>query len=94
VLRSISTNEAPGLRRHRKRGPVAARSRRNPSPPDAERVEAKVSGGRDVLPVVQHGTLFDVAIIVWCSGFRRDGSWVELPIFDDSGLARTAPREV
>jgi hypothetical protein len=39
------------------------RVKTNTSPRDAERVEAKVTGVRDVSPIL--GTLFDIAGVIW-----------------------------
>jgi putative flavoprotein involved in K+ transport len=48
-----------------------------------ERV-ARVTGVRDGKPVLEDGTIRDVANVVWCTGFQ-DGlsSWVQLPVFKD-----------
>ena len=45
----------------------------------------KVTGVRDGLPVLEDGRVFDVANVIWCTGFRQDFSWIDLPIFDESG---------
>jgi putative flavoprotein involved in K+ transport len=41
-----------------------------------------VSGGR---PALEDGRVFDVANVVWCTGFRPDFGWIDLPVFDDEG---------
>jgi putative flavoprotein involved in K+ transport len=43
---------------------------------------------RDGLPVVEEGTALDVATVIWCTGFRHDLSWIELPIFQEDGRPR------
>lgn len=45
-----------------------------------EHVQAKTAGVRDGLPVLEGGRLVDVANVVWCTGFRLDFSWIDLPI--------------
>src|SRR5581483_6478917 len=45
----------------------------------------RVAGVRDGLPVLEDGRVLDVANVVWCTGFRRDYSWLELPAFEDDG---------
>jgi len=45
------------------------------------RVESVVDGK----PWLADGRVLDVAVVVWATGFRLDFSWIELPIFDDSG---------
>jgi putative flavoprotein involved in K+ transport len=49
-----------------------------------ERV-ARVAGVRDGLPVLEDGSVVDVANVIWCTGFRTDFNWIDLPAFDDDG---------
>ena len=49
-----------------------------------ERV-ARVSGIQDGLPLLDDGRVLDVANVVWCTGFRTDFSWIDLPAFDQEG---------
>lgn len=49
-----------------------------------ERV-ARVAGVRDGLPVLADGRTLDVATVVWCTGFRSDFSWIDLPVLDGAG---------
>lgn len=44
-----------------------------------------VENGR---PVTDGGESFDVANVVWSTGFERDFSWVDLDVFDESGEPR------
>jgi putative flavoprotein involved in K+ transport len=44
---------------------------------------AHADGG---LPVLEDGRTLDVANVVWCTGFRQDFSWIDLPVFDERGL--------
>ncbi len=37
----------------------------------------------DGLPVLEDGRAMDVANVIWCTGFRQDLSWIEVPVFDD-----------
>ena len=39
-----------------------------------------VRGG---LPVVEDGRVLDVASVIWCTGFRHDFAWVDMPVFGD-----------
>lgn len=41
-----------------------------------------VEGGR---PHLADGTTLDVANVIWCTGFRPDYSWIELPIAGEDG---------
>ena len=49
-----------------------------------ERV-AKTVGVRDGLPMLEDGRVLDVANVIWCTGFRQDFSWIEVPVFDEEG---------
>jgi putative flavoprotein involved in K+ transport len=44
-----------------------------------------VEGGR---PVLEDGRVLDVANVVWCTGFRTDFGWIDLPVFDEAGKPR------
>jgi len=50
----------------------------------AERVGRTVGadGGR---PVLDDGRVLDVTNVIWCTGFRHDLSWIDLPIFGEDG---------
>jgi putative flavoprotein involved in K+ transport len=42
----------------------------------------------DGRPVLEDGRVLDVTNVtnvVWCTGFRTDFGWIDLPVFDDSG---------
>ena len=49
-----------------------------------ERV-ARVSGVQDGLPLLEDGRVLDVPNVLWCTGFRTDFSWIDLPAFDEDG---------
>jgi putative flavoprotein involved in K+ transport len=49
-----------------------------------ERV-ARVAAIQDGLPLLEDGRVLEVANVIWCTGFRTDFSWVDLPAFDDDG---------
>jgi putative flavoprotein involved in K+ transport len=40
---------------------------------------------RDGAPVLEDGTVLEVANVIWCTGFRHDLSWIDLPIFAEDG---------
>jgi putative flavoprotein involved in K+ transport len=53
---------------------------------------------RDGLPVLEDGLVLQVDNVVWCTGFRQDFSWIDLPIFGadgrpehDRGVVRSVP---
>ena len=45
----------------------------------------RVAGMRDGLPVLEDDRVADVANVVWCTGFRTDFGWIDLPVFGDDG---------
>jgi putative flavoprotein involved in K+ transport len=47
--------------------------------------EARTVGVEDGKPVLADGTVLDVANVVWCTGFRTDYRWIDLPIVGEDG---------
>lgn len=45
----------------------------------------RVVGVVEGLPLLDDGTVLDVANVVWCTGFGSGFSWIDLPIFDEGG---------
>jgi putative flavoprotein involved in K+ transport len=45
----------------------------------------KTVSTRDGAPVLEDGQVLDVANVIWCTGFRHDLSWIDLPIFGEDG---------
>jgi putative flavoprotein involved in K+ transport len=45
-----------------------------------ERVLERTVGVQDGLPVLDGGRVLDVRNVVWCTGFRPDFSWMNLPL--------------
>jgi putative flavoprotein involved in K+ transport len=52
-----------------------------------ERVPRTV-GVRDGHPVLEDGRVLEVANVVWCTGFRPDFGWIDLPVLDADGEPR------
>jgi len=46
----------------------------------------RVVGVRDGLPVIEGGHTLPVASVVWCTGYRPDHSWIDLPVVAADGL--------
>jgi putative flavoprotein involved in K+ transport len=44
---------------------------------------AKTVGAHDGLPVLEDGRVMDVANVIWCTGFRQDFSWLEVPVLGE-----------
>jgi putative flavoprotein involved in K+ transport len=45
----------------------------------------RVVGVQDGLPVLEDDRILDVSNVVWCTGFRTDFRWIDLPVFGDDG---------
>lgn len=45
----------------------------------------RVVGVQDGLPQLQDGRVLDVTNVIWCTGFRHDFPWIELPGLDEHG---------
>jgi putative flavoprotein involved in K+ transport len=67
--------------------PLARVRRRDLAAAGVERVPRTV-GARDGLPLLEDGRVLEVANVVWCTGFRHDFGWIDLPVFDDDGEPR------
>jgi len=52
-----------------------------------ERV-ARVVGVRDGRPLLEDGRSLDVVNVIWCTGFRYELSWIDLPVLDADGAPR------
>ena len=50
-----------------------------------ERHAARVASAQDGKPVLEDGTVLDVANIIWATGFRPDYTWIEAPVTGDDG---------
>ena len=66
-------------------GPLLRVKRADLAERGVERTEAKVTGVDDGRPVLDDGTVMDVANVVWCTGFKQLFDWIRLPIFGDNG---------
>jgi putative flavoprotein involved in K+ transport len=51
-----------------------------------ERSFSRVVGVRDGMPVLDDGRVVQVANVVWCTGFRNDFGWIELPEIREDGF--------
>jgi putative flavoprotein involved in K+ transport len=45
----------------------------------------RVADIRDGLPVTVDGDVLEPQTVVWCTGYRSDYSWIDLPVTDDHG---------
>lgn len=53
-----------------------------------EWVPGRVTGVRDGYPVIDGQRVVDASTVVWCTGFRQDFRWVDLPAFGEDGWPR------
>jgi putative flavoprotein involved in K+ transport len=54
-----------------------------------ERVLDQVAGSQDGLPVLGDGRVVEATNVVWCTGFRQDYDWIDLPVTDHDGYPVT-----
>jgi putative flavoprotein involved in K+ transport len=66
-------------------GPLLRVKRAHLEAAGVERVEARVAGVRDGRPLLDDGRVLDVANVIWCTGFRKDVSWIEFPVLGEDG---------
>ena len=66
-------------------GPLIRVKRADLARVGVELVPARTVGVRDGLPVLEDGRVPEVANVVWCTGFRQDFSWIELPVTGEDG---------
>ena len=67
--------------------PLARVRRRDLAAAGVERVPP-TAGTRDGLPLLADGRTLEVANVVWCTGYRHDLGWLDLPVLDDDGRPR------
>ncbi len=66
-------------------GPLLRVKRAHLAVAGVERTDARVAGVRDGRPLLDDGRVVDVANVVWCTGFGKDVSWIELPVTGEDG---------
>jgi putative flavoprotein involved in K+ transport len=54
----------------------------------------KTVGVRKGLPLLEDGRVLEVANVIWCTGFRPDFSWIDLPIFGEEDNEPTHERGI
>jgi putative flavoprotein involved in K+ transport len=77
--------------------PLIRRKSKDLAAVGVERVP-RIVGVRGGLPIAEGDRELEVANVVWCTGFRQDLSWIDLPVFDahgqplhDRGIVRSEP---
>lgn len=66
-------------------GPLLRVKRAHLAAAGVERTDARVAGVRHGRPLLDDGRVLDVANVVWCTGFGKDVSWIELPVTGEDG---------
>src|SRR5439155_7363475 len=46
---------------------------------------SRTVGARGGLPELEDGRVLDATNVIWCTGFRYDFGWIDLPVFDQDG---------
>jgi putative flavoprotein involved in K+ transport len=64
-------------------GPMLRVKRRHLDERDVEWIEERVVGVADGRPELADGRVLDVANVIWCTGFRQDFSWIDIPVFGE-----------
>jgi putative flavoprotein involved in K+ transport len=73
----------PEVRAHG--GPLLRVKRAHLQAAGVERTEARVDGVRDGMPELEDGRVLDVANVIWCTGFGKDVSWIDIPVVGADG---------
>ncbi|MFF8377574.1 flavin-containing monooxygenase [Streptomyces sp. NPDC015661] len=73
----------PDVRAHG--GPLIRVKRADLSRVGVELAPERTVGVRGGLPVLDGGRVLDVANVVWCTGFRQDFSWIDIPVTGEDG---------
>ena len=73
----------PEIRAHG--GPLIRVKKSDLAEVGVEMAQQRTEGVRDGRPVLADGRVLDVANVVWCTGFRQDFSWIDLPVLDEDG---------
>jgi putative flavoprotein involved in K+ transport len=79
----IGRKVRPKLLRHA--GPVVRVKPRDFAAAGIERVP-KIVGVRKGLPVLEDQRVLEVTNVIWCTGFRPDFSWIDLPVFGEDEI--------
>jgi putative flavoprotein involved in K+ transport len=48
-------------------------------------VVPRITGTSDGRPVCADGTVCTASSVIWCTGYRDEFDWIDLPVFDDRG---------
>lgn len=90
VANHVLTMRTPIGRKARARvrsegGPLLRVKRADLHAAGVEHTEVKVAGVQDGQPKLEDGRVLDVANVVWCTGFDKDVSWIDVPVTGEDG---------
>ena len=90
VANHVLTMRTPIGRKARRKirahgGPLLRVKRADLAAAGVEHVEERVAGVRDGRPVLDGGRALDVANVIWCTGFGKDVSWIDIPVTGEDG---------
>jgi putative flavoprotein involved in K+ transport len=68
------------------RGIPLGRVRRKDFAPAGITRVSRMAGVKNGYPLLQDGTVLTVSNVVWCTGFRPDFDWIDLPLPTQNGL--------
>lgn len=69
-------------------GPLLRVRRKDLQDVGVRRLTQQVVGVRDGRPVLDDGHTIDADTVVWCTGYRQDFSWIDVPVFAADGWPR------
>jgi|SRR5215211_2623401 len=84
---TMKTPLGPKVRHHVRTsgGPLLRVKRRHLAAAGVECTDAKVEGVVDGKPMLADERVLDVANVIWCTGFGKDVSWIEIPVTGEDG---------
>ena len=89
VLRRILTLDTPMGRKFRTQsmdhGKLLVRTKMSDLENAGVQRVARIADAREGLPVTVDGEVLKPQTVVWCTGFRPDYSWIDLPVTDERG---------
>ena len=66
-------------------GPLLRVKRSHLDEAGVHRTEEKVTEVKDGKPVLGDGRALNVANVIWCTGFNKDVSWIQIPVTGEDG---------
>jgi putative flavoprotein involved in K+ transport len=69
-------------------GPLIRVKARHLEAAGVEHVDAKTVGVEDGRPMLAGGRVVNAANVIWCTGFRLDFGWIDLPVVGEDGYPR------